>query len=108
MRPEYLYIMSNDLMPNVFKIGNSYFAEAPNEEAGRISNWSAVAGEFRVEKSYKVHSGKAWLARHLTHEKLQKAGKHLDKQFYKATLEECIKAVEDALGESGECWSMEK
>lgn len=52
---EWVYVLSNETMPGVLKIG--YTKNHPEERAKQLSNSTGVAIPFKVEWAYKCHNG---------------------------------------------------
>jgi hypothetical protein len=93
---EWVYVLSNETMPGVLKIG--YTKNHPEERAKQLSNSTGVAIPFKVEWAYKCHNGEQ--LEYETHQFLKEYRVNHKREFFTIGFEEAKEVIEK-LGKRG-------
>jgi hypothetical protein len=88
---QYLYILSNNERPELIKIGRT--DRHPVLRAEQLSKQTGVLGTYIVEWFLEVPN--SVMAEKLVHYKMKEY--HYDKEFFKTSVEEAIKVIEQTL-----------
>jgi len=88
---EWVYVLSNETMPNVLKIG--YTKNTPEERAKQLSNSTGVAIPFKVEWAYKCHNGEQ--LEYEVHKKLEEYRINHKREFFEVELDFAKKIIEE-------------
>lgn len=86
----YIYVLENDTMPGVLKIG--YTGKKPEERATQLSKSTGVPTPFRVAFAVKCHDGEGM--EYEVHQELKEYRVNNDREFFSCTLNEAQKAIE--------------
>ena len=86
----YIYVLENDTMPGVLKIG--YTGKKPEERATQLSKSTGVPTPFRVAFATKCHDGEGM--EYEVHQELKEYRVNNDREFFSCTLEEAQKVIE--------------
>jgi hypothetical protein len=86
----YIYVLENDTMPGILKIG--YTGKKPEERATQLSKSTGVPTPFRVVFATKCHDGEGM--EYEVHQELKEYRVNNDREFFSCTLEEAQKAIE--------------
>ena len=86
----YIYVLENDTMPGILKIG--YTGKKPEERATQLSKSTGVPTPFRVAFAVKCHDGEGM--EYEVHQELKEYRVNNDREFFSCTLEEAYKAIE--------------
>lgn len=87
---QYIYILSNETIPNLLKIG--FTSENPESRARKISKPTGVAGDFKLEfvfPCFNAHNLEKEIHIFLSSKRYKR-----NKEFFSITLEEAIKVVQ--------------
>jgi hypothetical protein len=91
-RRGYVYVLSNPSMPGIVKIGRTF--RDPRARAAELSGATGVPTPFRVEATVSTWNC-VWLEK-LVHLQLGRRRVNRNREFFKCTLEEALKATEAA------------
>ena len=86
----YIYVLENDTMPGVLKIG--YTGKKPEERATQLSKSTGVPTPFRVAFATKCHDGEGM--EYEVHQELKEYRVNNDREFFSCTLQEAQIAIE--------------
>lgn len=86
----YIYVLENDTMPGILKIG--YTGKKPEERATQLSKSTGVPTPFRVAFAVKCHDGEGM--EYEVHQELKEYRVNNDREFFSCTLNEAQKAIE--------------
>lgn len=96
----WVYILSNELMPGIYKVGMTTID--PVVRAKEISRGTGVPGPFKVEKSFHVKNPAA--AEKYVHQDLAKYRVNDNREFFKCSIDEiCDSICEVGAWETGTC-----
>ena len=87
----YVYILENDSMPGLVKIGNT--ARSTHERAKKLSNATGVPTPFKVV--FELSSDKYERLEREVHSKLDRYRVGDNREFFKCTAEIAIKAIKE-------------
>lgn len=87
---EWVYVLANDYMPGIFKIGFTY--NDPETRATQLFK-TGVPDEFQIVYRCKCFNGMR--VERAVHESLRKKRIRMDREFFKVELEEAIQIIED-------------
>lgn len=92
----FIYILSNESMPNVYKIGMT-----TNTVRQRIQelNTTGIPKSFKPEKIFEIPENFLRSVERQAHRKLKQKKFHHGKEFFKCSLQDCVLAVEDTIFE---------
>lgn len=88
----FIYILSNPSMLGIYKIGLT--KNNVGKRIGQLSNTTGIPTTFKVEKLYEVEIKYLRAVEKAIHKDLKKKGLHQGKEFFKTTLDDCIKYTE--------------
>ena len=90
----FIYILSNESMPSVFKIGMT-----TNNVRQRIQelNTTGIPKSFNPEKIFEIPENFLRPVEQQAHRTLKQKKYHHGKEFFKCALQDCVLAVEDAI-----------
>lgn len=91
-RRGYVYVLSNPSMPGIVKIGRTF--RDPWTRAAELSGATGVPTAFRVEATVSTWNC-VWLEK-LVHLQLGRRRVNHNREFFRCTLEEALKATEAA------------
>jgi hypothetical protein len=85
----YIYILENDTMPGLYKIG--YTKNTPEQRASQISRSTGVPSPFKVAFATKCHNGEEM--EYEVHKELANYRINNQREFFSCTLEEAKQAI---------------
>lgn len=90
----YIYILSNESMPDIFKVGLT--TNSIGQRMRELST-TGVPQKFSVERLFEVDSRYLPKIEGEAHKILKSKGLHEGKEFFRCTLTQCVEAVEDSI-----------
>jgi hypothetical protein len=87
---EWVYVLSNDYMPGIFKIGFTY--NAPEERAAQLFK-TGTPDEFKIAYRCKCFNGMR--IERAVHSKLKKQRIRMDREFFRVNLDDAIRTIEE-------------
>lgn len=90
----YIYILSNESMPDIFKVGLT--TNSIGQRMRELST-TGVPQKFNVERLFEVDSRFLPKIESEAHKILKNKGLHEGKEFFRCTLSQCVEAVEDSI-----------
>ena len=86
----YVYVLENDSMPGLYKIG--YTKKTPEYRASQLSRSTGVPHPFKVAFATRCHDGEG--LEYEVHKELEQYRVNNEREFFSCTLEEAKKAIE--------------
>jgi hypothetical protein len=86
----YIYILENETMPGIYKIG--YTRKKPEERAIQLSKSTGVPLPFKVIYALRCHDGEGM--EYEIHKSLSKYRLNKQREFFSCTLEEATQVIE--------------
>lgn len=90
----YIYVLSNESMPDIFKVGLT--TNSVGQRMRELAT-TGVPQKFNVERLFEVDSRYLLKIESQAHKLLKEAGLHEGKEFFRCNLIQCCEAIEDAI-----------
>lgn len=93
----FIYILSNEATPNDYKVGLT--RNTVEHRVRQLSSSTAISLPYVAQKVFRVRSDDLHPIEQRAHKKLKVLGLHRGKEYFNATLKQCVEAVEEAIFE---------
>jgi len=91
----FIYILSNDSMPGLLKVGLT--ENSVRQRIRELSSNTGVPTEFKLERAFELDASWLFLVEQTIHRDLTEAGFHHQKEFFKVSLTQCTAVTEDVI-----------
>lgn len=91
----FIYVLSNDSMPGLLKVGLT--ENSVRQRIRELSGSTGVPTEFKLEKAFEIDAHLLFRVEQTIHRELKGAGFHHQKEFFNVSLTQCTTLAEDVI-----------